>query len=657
MSERRAALIALAASTVGFSFCFAAWVLNSVLVTHLVSTGTFGFSETQLGWLLAAPILTGALSRVPLGILTDRYGGRAVFALLMAGVSVPLYLLAFAGSFAEFFLLSLAFGCAGGSFAVGMGYVSAWFPKHSQGRALGVFGIGSGGAAATTIVAPHLLQWATGQGSEPEAWRLLPQIYAGLSLASAAVFYLVAPPSPSTRSPPLHKPFAPLRDLVVWRLGFYFFLVAGSFVALAQWLMPYAVNVYELPLAHAGLLAAAFSLPSGLISVVGGWMSDRCGARTVMNGVFWSSALLCLLLAIPKMDSILPGPGVTATEAGSVTAVANDHIVVEEKRYSLIPRPARALADADDGSVLLPQHTSWQEPIVQVGEAVSKNALLARGVTNVYYPANLGVFALLVILFGLASGIGEGGAYRMIPEQFPGSVGTVGGMVGLIGALGGFILPMAFAYLLDWTGVWASCWTVLALLSLACLVWMHGVFRRFMRAEAPDLLALLERRPMLVDTAGQHRRHHPRLTARLHHNVPLFRDLSEQALERLAEIGEERAMPAQFELFREGDPGDALYCILDGKVSLRVQNEVGETVEIGIRQAGDAIGELALIDGGPRLATVTTLEPCRLFVIERRAFLHLLGKSPDLLANLLVVLTTKIRHDTALGLEQASRSH
>ena len=653
MTDRRAALTALSASTIAFGVCFAAWVINSVLVTHLVSAGIFRFSKTEIGWLFAAPILTGALSRVPLGMLADRYGGRGVFALLMAGVSVPLYFLSLADSFAEFFLLSLAFGFAGGSFAAGFAYVSAWFPKGSQGTALGIFGIGSAGAAATTVLAPQLLQWVTGHGSDLDGWRLLPRIYAGLLLLSAAFFYLAAPPrvSPNVNARSLPELFAPLRDIVVWRLGFYFFLVAGSFVALAQWLVPYAVNVYELSLAQAGLLAAAFSLPSGIISVTGGWLSDRCGARTVMNWVFWTCAIVCLFLAIPKMDSRLPGPGVTADEAGTVTSVAKDRIVVGEKTYALLPPPARSLADSDDGSMLWVQKRIWQEPVVQIGESVQKNTLLARGVTNIYYPANLWIFTLLVCIFGLATGVGEGSDYRMIPEQFPGAVGTVGGMVGLIGALGGFVLPMAFAYLLDWTGVWASCWLVLTVISAICLIWMHGIFRRAMRAEAPDLLTLLERRPLLggVAPAGQHRSYHPRLTARLHHSVPLFRDLNEQAFERLAEIGEERPVPAGAELFREGDPGDALYCILEGKVSLRVKDGTGRAAEIGVRQAGDAVGELALIDGGPRLATATTTEACRLFVIERRAFLDLLGKSPNLLANLLVVLTTKIRNDTTLG--------
>ncbi|MGH8582882.1 MAG: MFS transporter [Gammaproteobacteria bacterium] len=656
MSERSEALTALSASTVAFGVCFAVWVINAVLVTYLVSTGVFRFSETEIGWLLAAPILTGALSRVPLGMLTDKYGGRIVFTLLMAGVSLPLYLLSFADTFAEFFLLSLAFGIAGGSFAVGVGYVSVWIPKGWQGTALGIFGVGNAGAAATTVLAPQLLQWLTTRGTELDGWRFLPQIYASLLLVSAVLFYFVVRPrvAPSAGAQGLRQQLKPLGDIVVWRLGFYYFLVFGSFVALAQWIVPYAVNVYELSIAQAGVLAAVFSLPSAVIRVAGGWMSDYFGARTVMNLVFWSCVVACLILAVPKMDILSPGPGVAATEPGAVTSVAKDRIVVGEKIYAVKPPPARTPADTDDGTLFLPHSAAWQEPVVQVGESVQQKTLLARGVTNIYYPANIWVFTLFVFIFGMATGVGKAGVYRSIVDQFPGAVGTVGGMVGLIGGLGGFAFPVAFGYLLDGTGLWASCWVVLALLSLLCLMWMHDVFRRIVRAEAPDLAELLERRPRLASmalaspggTAGT------RLPSRLRESVPLFRDLNDQALEKLVEIGEERSVSPHVELFRMGEPGDALYCILEGKVNLCVQDEAGDSVEIGVRQEGDILGEFALIDGGPRSATVTTTEACRLFVIERRAFLALLTKSPNLLANLLVGLTTKVRTETTRFLEK-----
>jgi MFS transporter, NNP family, nitrate/nitrite transporter len=123
--------------------CFACWVLNAVLITFLVGSGVYPFAETQVAWLLAVPILTGALIRLPLGMLTDAYGGRVVFPLLMLFVAIPMYLLSLADSYPAFLVASLGFGLAGGGFAVGVGYVSLWFSGARQGTALGVFGVGN----------------------------------------------------------------------------------------------------------------------------------------------------------------------------------------------------------------------------------------------------------------------------------------------------------------------------------------------------------------------------------------------------------------------------------------------------------------------------------------------------------------------------------
>jgi NNP family nitrate/nitrite transporter-like MFS transporter len=330
MSEHSPAITALVMSTVSFAVCFACWVANAVLITYLVSTGTYAFNEIQVGWLLALPILTGALARVPLGLLTDRYGGRSVFTGLMLVVAVAMYLLSLADSYGQFLLASLAFGLAGGSFAVGVGYVSVWFEREKQGTALGIFGAGNAGAAATTILAPSLLVGFTDYGAAMEGWRLLPKAYAALVLVTAVAFFLLT----QTRlvSEGARMPFAAqlalLRDIVVWRFGLYYFLVFGAFVAIAQWVVPYSVNVYQMSVVQAGLLASAFSLPSGLIRAAGGWLSDRFGARIVMYSVFLSSMIVCLVLSVPKMDIDSPGEGLSARAAGVVTGVSPTRIAV-----------------------------------------------------------------------------------------------------------------------------------------------------------------------------------------------------------------------------------------------------------------------------------------------------------------------------------------
>ncbi|HMW98173.1 MAG TPA: MFS transporter, partial [Flavobacteriales bacterium] len=144
-------------NTLAFTTCFAAWMLNGVLVTYLVDHQVFNWGPVEVGWLLGIPVLTGSIFRLPLGMLTDRYGGRPVFTALLLFCSIPMYLLSEVNSFAGFAAMSFGFGIIGTGFAVGIAFTSVWYPKRQQGLALGVFGAGNAGAALTTLFAPTLL--------------------------------------------------------------------------------------------------------------------------------------------------------------------------------------------------------------------------------------------------------------------------------------------------------------------------------------------------------------------------------------------------------------------------------------------------------------------------------------------------------------------
>ena len=645
-NDQKAAVTALVMSTIAFTVCFACWVINAVLVTHLVSVGRYAFDQRHLGWLLAIPILTGALSRLPFGLLTDKYGGRTVFTVLMLAVSISMYLLSFARSFSDFLWASAAFGLAGGSFAVGIGYVSVWFEQKRQGTALGIFGVGNAGAAFTTMLAPPMLTWFE-SGGNSEGWRMLPKVYAVLLLMTALAFFFLTQNRVASlgQQRTLAQQLKPLGNIVVWRFGAYYVLVFGSFVALAQWILPYSVNVYQISVAQAGLLAAAFSLPSGIIRAIGGWLSDKFGARTVMRWTFLCCVLTCLALSIPKMNISSPGEGITALAGGTVTEVSDSRILVGDRTYSLTSRPEATPAESDTGTMVLPARTSWQEPVVPVGTTVEKDQLLARGITNIYYPANLWIFALLILVFGIATGVGKAGVYKFIPEQFPENVGVVGGMVSLLGALGGFLFPLLFAYLLQMVGLWTTCWMVLSIISIACIVWMEKVIRRIEQSEAPELAELLERRPSLslgnpvVLASGE-----KALTLEtLLQRVPFFAHLAPEQLKVVARTGRTKAISADTVIFKENDPGDKLFVILDGNVRVFHTKEQGGEFELARFKAGDFFGELALIDGKPRSAKVTTDSSCHLFMLSRTDFLKLLSKSPWMLSRVLLGLTSRLR--------------
>ena len=483
---------ALALNTLGFTVCFAAWMLNGVLVTFLAANQVFKWGPVEIGWLMGIPVLTGSIFRLPAGILTDKYGGKPVFGALLLACAVPMFLLAYANSFIAFALCSFGFGLAGVSFSVGIAFTSVWYPKKNQGTALGVFGAGNAGAALTTLFAPTLLNRFTNKGANLEGWRSLPKVYAAVLVGMAIIFFLFSTnKKPASSGKTLGKMLLPLRNVRVWRFGLYYFLVFGCFVAFSQWLVPYFVNVYYLPLVTAGVLAALFSFPSGVIRAVGGWMSDRWGARRVMFWVLTTSCLISFAVIIPKMEILSPGKGVMALRGGVVTEVSTANVVVDGKAYPLVKKPT-TFRDLAPGVIVFPTKEVWQEPAVTVGQTVQRRELLAKGVTRIFFQANVWIFAVLVTVLGMIWGIGKAGVYKYIPDYFPDEVGVVGGMVGVLGGLGGFVCPIIFGYLLEGTGLWTSCWMFMFALSVVCLLWMMRTVRLLDAKAAPHTSQTLE---------------------------------------------------------------------------------------------------------------------------------------------------------------------
>lgn len=495
---------ALFLNATAFTICFAVWMMNGVLITFLVDNGVYDWDPATMGWLIGIPVLTGSIMRLPLGVLTDQYGGKWVFGLLLLLSAIPTYLVSACGSFSDFFLASLGFGMTGTSFAVGIAFTSVWFPRHRQGLALGIFGAGNAGAALTSLLAPSILRWLTNNGENLEGWRTLPKIYAGALVLMGVVFLLFTKnrlPEGSVHKT-LRQRLVPLANLRVWRFGLYYFYVFGGFVALAQWLIPYYVNAYAMSVITAGILASMFSLPSGLIRAVGGWLSDHFGARTIMYWVFGLSLVCFVLLLIPQMDIQAPGSGIMARSAGKIVEVTEGRIVLENKlgkkeAYSYLSKAGELVSDAErrGGLLILPRSQSWQEPVVEVGDAVQKRQLLARGVTHIFFQANVWIFTALVFVVGVVTGIGKAAVYRYIPDYFPKDVGVVGGIVGVLGGLGGFVCPIIFGYLLKWTGIWTTCWLFFLLITILCTTWLHLVVRSILKKQSPEQLHRIEIHP------------------------------------------------------------------------------------------------------------------------------------------------------------------
>jgi MFS transporter, NNP family, nitrate/nitrite transporter len=257
--------------------------------------------------------LTGSLIRILLGVWTTRYGGRLVYTLTMLMASAATFLLSYATTYTEMLIAGLGIGLAGGSFAVGVAYVSPFFPPEKQGTALGIFGAGNVGAAVTKFVAPFVLvAWG---------WQAVAEIWAVALAAMAVIFWFSTSDDPGyaerrngkkvARS--LLQEFAPLRNAQVWRFSLYYFFAFGGFVALSLWLPRYLVGVYGFNLATAGMIAAAYSVPGSIFRILGGVLSDKKGARSVMYGMLAVSAVATLILSLPASSATSSGIGITPT--------------------------------------------------------------------------------------------------------------------------------------------------------------------------------------------------------------------------------------------------------------------------------------------------------------------------------------------------------
>lgn len=296
---------ALTLSTVAFTVCFAVWTIFSIIGVRIQQD--LGLSETQFGLLVATPVLTGSISRIFLGIWTEQFGGRLVFTVQMLLTALCVYLLSFVQTYELFLLAALGVGLAGGSFIVGIAYTSAWFEREKQGTALGIFGAGNVGAAVTNFGAPFLLV-ALG-------WEQTAIVYATVLAIMAVVFFIIAREDPATarRKREGRKPnsalmqLEPLKYVQVWRFSLYYFFVFGAFVALASYLPRYYVGAYGVDIALAGTFAALYSLPGSVFRALGGWLSDRFGARAVMYWTFIASLVCLFFLAYPETRYIVQG--------------------------------------------------------------------------------------------------------------------------------------------------------------------------------------------------------------------------------------------------------------------------------------------------------------------------------------------------------------
>jgi len=283
----------LTLGTVSFGVCFAAWGLVSAFAPRFREA--FHLTATQTAFLVAVPVLLGSLMRIVTGMLADRFGGRSVFAVLMVVVAIPAFIVPLVTSYEKLLYVAFFLGIAGSSFAVGVGFVSRWFPAEKQGGALGIYGLGNIGQSAAVFLGPVLATLA--------GWQNIFRGAAVLLVVWGVTFYALARNAPKTVRPTSVGDMMRLlaRERLSWVLSFFYFLTFGGFVAFSIYLPVLLKDQFGLKPADAGFRSAGFVVLATLARPLGGWLSDKIGGARVLHVVFLGIAPFALLMSWPQM--------------------------------------------------------------------------------------------------------------------------------------------------------------------------------------------------------------------------------------------------------------------------------------------------------------------------------------------------------------------
>jgi NNP family nitrate/nitrite transporter-like MFS transporter len=289
----------LALATLAFTLCFAAWSLISPFAKSFKHD--LGLSYTEALLLTAVPVVLGSLLRIPVGTLTDRFGGRLMFTALLACSALPAVLFGYAHSYWALIGVGFLLGVAGSSFAVGVPFVARWFRPERQGIAVGIYGMGNVGTAVTFFCAPVIAdRW----GRPAVGW-----LTAAALLAGAALVGLAGRDAPVAGEPTRTRYRAVLRSgFRLYRLAFFYFITFGGFVAMFLLLPTVLQDWFGFSKGEASARAAGFVIAATVARPVGGWLADRIGASLVLvlvfSGIAVSSAVLAALAPTPRIVPI-----------------------------------------------------------------------------------------------------------------------------------------------------------------------------------------------------------------------------------------------------------------------------------------------------------------------------------------------------------------
>ncbi|MEO8691675.1 MAG: MFS transporter [Candidatus Saccharimonas sp.] len=285
------AYLALFFATLALSINFWAWAILSPLGGHYESI--FDLNPTTLSFLLAIPVLVGSLGRIILGALTDRYGGKAIFAITCFLTAIPVFCLTFAKEFPTLAIVAIFLGLGGAIFAVGVPYISAWFRPEQRGLMLGLYGIGDAG---TALAAFFTLPLISGIGES-----MTFSLVAALLVVCGLIFVKWGKNSPSwkpSKGSFVRRLSTALKQPVTWDLSIIYAVTFGAFVAFGVYLPVLLKVAYGLSLTDAAMRAGGFILLATLARPLGGWISDKVGGKHVVRVSLLLIALLAGFVAV-----------------------------------------------------------------------------------------------------------------------------------------------------------------------------------------------------------------------------------------------------------------------------------------------------------------------------------------------------------------------
>lgn len=288
-------IVALTMATLAFAASFAVWSLLSPLATQLQKQYNIG--DFEISVLLAVPVLLGSVARIPMGVLTDKFGGRKIMSLLLLFTVIPCIGMMTADSYWAFIFWGFLLGMGGSSFAVGVPFVSRWFGPEKQGLVIGIFGMGNIGTAIAARTAPDL--------AKNNGWQSVFLTFGIVVGVTAVLFYLFAGDEPKpTVTKTMGERLTLLKSApLTWLFSLFYFVTFGGFVAFGLYLPKLLVDVFALDKIDAGNRAAGFVLLATLMRPLGGWISDKVGAQKVLSLVFAGTPLMAIVLSFqPGME-------------------------------------------------------------------------------------------------------------------------------------------------------------------------------------------------------------------------------------------------------------------------------------------------------------------------------------------------------------------